>query len=115
MSLPDNEFKSRLERVKELAAKNGLDFIFIYFDEYNVMNGRYLTGWCPTVERGAVIVSNYCEPFLIGGPEAGPYAKLETKIKTTESSLVFMVPEEEYPGADILNFSQIQKNILAAD
>jgi len=109
MSLPDNEFKSRLERVKELAAKNGLDFIFIYFDEYNVMNGRYLTGWCPTVERGAVIVSNYCEPFLIGGPEAGPYAKLEAKIKTTESSLVFMVPEEEYPGADILNFSQISK------
>ncbi|MBN1299320.1 MAG: aminopeptidase P family protein [Actinobacteria bacterium] len=109
MSLPDNEFTARIEKVKEIAAKNNLDFIFVYFDEYNVMNGRYLTGWCPTIERGAVIVSNYCEPFLIGGPEAGPYAILESKIKTTESSLVFMVPEEEYPGSEILSFSQISK------
>ncbi|MCL4385127.1 MAG: Xaa-Pro peptidase family protein [Cyanobacteria bacterium] len=109
MSLPDNEYKSRIEKVKKLAADKKLDFIFVYFDEYNVMNGRYLTGWCPTIERGAVIVSNYCEPFLIGGPEAQPYAKMESKIKATESSLVFMVPEEEYPQAEILSFSQISK------
>lgn len=23
------------------------------------MNGRYLTGWCPSIEKGAVIVSLY--------------------------------------------------------
>jgi Xaa-Pro aminopeptidase len=109
MSLPDNEYKIRIEKVKKLALDKELDFIFIYFDEYNIMNGRYLTGWCPTVERGAVIVSNYCDPFLIGGPEAEPYAKMESKIKITESSIVFMVPEEEYPGSEILNFSQISK------
>ncbi|MCL6087335.1 MAG: M24 family metallopeptidase [Actinobacteria bacterium] len=109
MSLPDNEYKIRIDKVKKLAADKKLDFIFVYFDEYNVMNGRYLTGWCPTVERGAVIVSNYCYPFLIGGPEAQPYAKMESKIKITESSLVFMVPEEEYPGAEILSFNQISK------
>lgn len=109
MSLPDNEFKSRIEKVNEIASKKDLDFVFVYFDEYNVMNGRYLTGWCPTVERGAVIISKYCEPFLIGGPEAGPYAKMESKIKETVSSLVFMVPEEEYPGAEILSFNQISK------
>ncbi len=112
MSLPDNEFKTRIKKVQDLAQKHNVDFIFVYFDEYNVMNGRYLTGWCPTVERGAVIVSNYCEPFLIGGPEAGPYAEMESKIKTTESSLVFMVPEEEYPGAEILSFSQIAKKFF---
>jgi Xaa-Pro aminopeptidase len=71
------------------------------------MNGRFLTGWSPSVERGAVIVSSYGEPFLVGGPEAGPYARLESAIKETVSSLVFMVPEEEYPGADILSFRQI--------
>jgi len=114
MSLPDNEFKLRIEKVKKLASKHDIDFIFVYFDEYNVMNGRYLTGWCPTIERGAVIVSNYCEPFLIGGPEAGPYARLESKINTTESSLVFMVPEEEYPNAEILNFTQILKKYFGS-
>ena len=34
---------------------------------------------------------------------------MESKIKETVSSFVFMVPEEEYPGAKILNFSQISK------
>lgn len=107
MSLPQEECAARVARTKKLIEEKNLDFVFVYFDEYNVMNGRYLTGWCPTVERGAVIVSNYGEPFLIGGPEAGPYAKLESAIKETVSSLVFMVPEEEYPMADIYNFGQI--------
>ena len=55
MSLPDNEFKSRLERVKELAAKNGLDFIF-YLTLMNIMimNGRYLTGRCYGGKRGSI-------------------------------------------------------------
>ena len=109
MSLPENEYNIRINKVKKLAQDSNLDFVFVYFDEYNVMNGRFLTGWCPTVERGAVIISSYCEPFLIGGPEAQPYAQMESMIKTTESSLVFMVPEEEYPGAEILSFGQISK------
>ena len=107
MSLPKEELASRIEKTKKLIEEQNLDFVFIYFDEYNVMNGRYLTGWCPSVERGAAIVSNYCDPFLIGGPEAGPYAKLESAISETVSSQVFMVPEEEYPMADIYDFGQI--------
>ena len=113
MSLPKYELDMRLGKVKGLIDKHNLDFLFVYFDEYNVMNGRYLTGWCPTVERGAVVVSNYCEPFLIGGPEAGPYAELESAIKTTLSCLVFMVPEEEYPLADILSFKQISDRMFS--
>ena len=107
MSLTDQEFKLRISKVKKLAEEKELDFIFVYSDEYNMMNGLYLTGWCPTIERVAVIVSNISEPFLIGGPEAGPYAKMESKIKLIESCHVFMIPEEEYPEAEILNFSQI--------
>jgi Xaa-Pro aminopeptidase len=107
MSIPQAEFESRMAKARAFVEAKGLDFLFVYFDEFNVMNGRYLTGWCPSVERGAVIVSNHGEPFLVGGPEAGPYARLESAIKETVSSLVFMVPEEEYPGADLLSFSQI--------
>jgi Xaa-Pro aminopeptidase len=107
MSMPRSEYESRVQKARELAREKGLDFLFVYFDEFNVMNGRYLTGWCPSVERGAVIVSDHSEPFLVGGPEAGQYARLESAIKETVSSLVFMVPEEEYPGADLLSFSQI--------
>jgi len=107
MSLPNSELGSRIKKVKNLIDENELDFLFVYFDEYNVMNGRYLTGWCPSIERGAVILSNYYDPFLIGGPEAGPYAELDSAITETVSSKVFMVPEEEYPLAEIFDFSQI--------
>jgi len=107
MSIPDFEFDARIKKVEAIIDKNNLDFLFVYFDEYNVTNGRYLTSWSPTVERGAVIISKYCDPFLIGGPEAGPYAQMESYIKETVSSLVFMVPEEEYPMADLYNFKQI--------
>ena len=109
MSLPDQELKARIQKTKKLIDAHDLDFLFIYFDEHNVMNGRYLTGWCPSVERGAVILSNYCDPFLIGGPEAGPYAGLDSAIKESVSSKVFMVPEEEYPMADIFDFTHISK------
>jgi Xaa-Pro aminopeptidase len=109
MALPESEKTKRIEKTRRLAEEKGLDFIFVYYDEYNVMNGRYLTGYCPTIERGAVIVSNHCEPFLIGGPEAGPYAQLESAIKETVACPVFMVPEEEYPSAELLNFRQISE------
>ena len=107
MSIPKSEQQERVGRALRLAEENSVDFLFVYYDEYNVMNGRYLTGWCPTIERGAVIVSAFREPFLIGGPEAGPSARLDSDIKEIVSSLVFMVPEEEYPGAEIFSFRQI--------
>jgi Xaa-Pro aminopeptidase len=113
MSLPKDEFRKRIGNVKRLIEKKNIDFAFVYFDEYNVMNGRYLTGWCPSVERGAVIVSRYGEPFLIGGPEAGPYARLESAVEETVSSMVFMVPEEEYPAAEIFRFDQIAERHFA--
>jgi Xaa-Pro aminopeptidase len=113
MSLPKGELDSRIDRVKRIIDKYDLDFMFVYYDEYNVMNGRYLTGWCPSIERGAVVVSNYCEPFLIGGPEAAPFAQLESAIKETVSCIVFMVPEEEYPLAEILNFKSISEKYFS--
>ncbi|MBN1837598.1 MAG: aminopeptidase P family protein [Spirochaetales bacterium] len=113
MSIPKNELENRCRRALELAERHEVDFLFVYYDEYNVMNGRYLTGWCPTIERGAVIISAYREPFLIGGPEAGPSARLDSGIKEVVSSQVFMVPEEEYPGAEILSFAQIAERYFA--
>lgn len=46
MSLPKEELASRIVKTKRLIEEHDLDFVFVYFDEYNVMNGRYLTGWC---------------------------------------------------------------------
>jgi Xaa-Pro dipeptidase len=113
MSIPQSEFSGRTEKVRALLSEQDADFLFVYFDEYNVCNGRYLTGWCPTIERGAVILPREGGPFLIGGPEAGPSARLDSIIREVVSSRVFMVPEEEYPLADILSFKQITERYFS--
>lgn len=46
MALPQTEKDLRIKAVEKLLEDKGLDFAFVYFDEYNVMNGRYLTGYC---------------------------------------------------------------------
>jgi Xaa-Pro aminopeptidase len=115
MSIPSSEQQARFASALGLAECSKVDLLFVYYDEYNVMNGRYLTGWCPTIERGAVIVSGFREPFLIGGPEAGPTARLDSDIKEIVSSRVFMVPEEEYPGAEILSFRQIAERYFSGN
>src|SRR5699024_2575504 len=84
-----------------------LDIALVYFDEFNIGNGWYLTGWCPQFESGAVLVPRSGEPLLLGGPESEPYAKLDSVIKETRNFPVFMVPNEEYPNATIINFSML--------
>ena len=41
-----NETEKRLTGVRRILAEQNLDAAFIYFDELNVANGWYLTGWC---------------------------------------------------------------------
>ncbi|NMA08113.1 MAG: hypothetical protein GX929_03210, partial [Clostridiales bacterium] len=50
------ETKRRLAAVRELLRKRNLDAALIYFDELNVANGWYLTGWCGQFEKGSVLV-----------------------------------------------------------
>ncbi|MHB9023184.1 MAG: M24 family metallopeptidase [Armatimonadota bacterium] len=98
------------ERDKRLAALQGiidaqsLDAVLVYYDEFNIGNGWYLTGWCPQFESGAVLVPRVGEPMVLGGPESEPFAMLDSAISKTRNFPVFMVPDEEYPNAVIIDF-----------
>jgi Xaa-Pro aminopeptidase len=102
--LTQSESDSRIARVRDLLAANDLDLALIYYDEFNIGNGWYLTGWCPQFESGAVLVPREGEPLLLGGPESEPFAKLDSTITETRNFPVFMVPDEEYPNATIIDF-----------
>ncbi|MGI6087809.1 MAG: M24 family metallopeptidase [Kiritimatiellia bacterium] len=102
--LTDTERDRRLEAVRELLNRHALDFALIYYDEFNIGNGWYLTGWCPQFESGAVLVPRVGSPMILGGPESEPFAKLDSAIKETRNFPVFMVPDEEYPNAVIIDF-----------
>jgi len=91
------ETESRILKTKEILRNKNLDAALIYFDELNVANGWYLSGWCGQFEKGAILVPQNGDPWLLGGPESEPFAKQASAIKNTRSFPVFMVPDEEYP------------------
>ncbi len=103
--LPQNESDQRIAQVRKLLSSRNLDLALIYYDEFNIGNGWYLTGWCPQFESGAVLVPREGEPLILGGPESEPFAKLDSAIRETRNFPVFMVPDEEYPNAEIIDFS----------
>jgi Xaa-Pro aminopeptidase len=101
------EHGGRIDTVKRILKEKDLDFALVYYDEFNVANGWYLTAWCPQFESGAVLVPRDGKPLILGGPESEPFAKQDSAIKETRNLPVFMVPDEEYPNATIITFAQL--------
>ena len=102
--LPAEECAARLARLRALMREKDVDVALVYYDEFNIGNGWYLTGWCPQFESGAVLVPATGEPMILGGPESEPFAKLDSAVAETRNFSVFMVPDEEYPNATITDF-----------
>ena len=107
------ETEKRIKAVREILKAKGLDAALIYFDELNIANGWYLTGWCGQFEKGSVLVPVEGEPILLGGPESEPFVKMSSAITKVRCFPVFMVPEEEYPNATIINFKQLYEELKA--
>ncbi len=105
--LIDSEAEVRLSNVRAIMEKENLDIALVYYDESNIGNGWYLTGWCPQFESGAVLIPRKGTPLLLGGPESEPFAKQDSAIKETRNFTVFMVPDEEYPAATIIDFPKL--------
>ena len=86
----NNEHESRIVAVQNILHQKNLDFALIYYDEYNLGNGWYLTAWCPQFESGTVLVPARGKPMILGGPESEPFAKQDSAVKETRNLPVFM-------------------------
>ena len=103
----EQETKNRIAKVVKLLNDKNVDIAVIYFDELNVANGWYLTGWVGQFEKGAVLVGRDGTTMLLGGPESEPFAKQSSAVHDTRCFKVFMVPDEEYPLATIIGFPEL--------
>ncbi|MCX6985345.1 MAG: hypothetical protein NT118_11450, partial [Lentisphaerae bacterium] len=83
--LIQKEAEKRLENVRKLLEAKKLDLALVYYDEFNIGNGWYMTGWCPQFESGAVLIPRKGEPMLLGGPESEPFAKMDSAITETRN------------------------------
>src|SRR5512137_2942045 len=107
------ESDKRIAQVRSLLKAKALDLALVYYDEFNIGNGWYLTGWCPQFESGAVLVPRKGDPMILGGPESEPFAKQDSAITETRNFPVFMVPDEEYPNATIIDFQKLFAELSA--
>jgi len=105
------EYEHRIRKVREIIEHKKLDIALVYYDEFNLANAWYLTGWCPQFESGAVLVPATGKPLILGGPESEPFAKQDSAITETRNLPVFMVPDEEYPNAVITSFADLFKEL----
>ena len=111
--LSQEERDVRLAKVHAILKAKNLDLALVYYDEFNIGNGWYLTGWCPQFESGAVLILKDGSAMLLGGPESEPFAKLDSAITETRNFPVFMVPDEEYPNATITDFPSLFEELTA--
>ena len=109
--LIESERDDRLAQVSQILEERDLDLALVYYDELNIANGWYLTGWCPQFESGAVLVPRQGEPMILGGPESEPFANEASAITGTRNLPVFMVPDEEYPNAVIVDFADVFREV----
>ncbi|MHB1274949.1 MAG: M24 family metallopeptidase [Candidatus Humimicrobiaceae bacterium] len=112
--LDDKEFKRRKNNVVNILKKNDLTGALIYYDELNIGNGWYLSGWCPQFESGCILIIDNGDAYILGGPESEPFAKMDSAIKETRNMVAFMVPDEEYPMAKIVTFKEVFNEVFGS-
>lgn len=105
------ETEKRIKRVREILKAKGLDAVLVYLDELDIANGWYLTAWCGQFEKGSVLIPIEGELILLGGTESEPFAKMNSAITKVRCFPAFMVPDEEYPNATIINFKQLNEEL----
>lgn len=106
------EFERRKSNVIGILNQNNIKAALIYYDELNIGNGWYLSGWCPQFESGSILITDSGYVAILGGPESEPFAKMDCIIKETKNIPAFMVPDEEYPCAEITNFGKVFNEIF---
>jgi len=110
-SIPVNEFKDRIARIQEAMAREKLDAVMVYGDEYRKENLRYVSNFWPIFERGACFIPKSGAPILAGAPEGEQYARemgVWVDVRNVKEFACVSVPEEvDYPLARFSSFKDI--------
>lgn len=111
IKIPKVEFEQRIERIKKLMARDELDALLVYGDEYRKENLRYVSNFWPMFERGAMLLGLHSQPIVLCAPEGQKVAEemsVWPDIRLLPDFLCVTVPDEiEYPLANYTNFKTL--------
>src|SRR5688500_12250685 len=114
--IPPAEFRTRIARIQDEMARENLDALMVYGDEYRKENLRYVSNFWPIFERGACFIPRTGEPILAGAPEGERYAREMSVIADVRNIKEFAcvtVPDEiDYPLATFSSLKEIVREVL---
>ncbi|MEX2601126.1 MAG: Xaa-Pro peptidase family protein [Balneolaceae bacterium] len=82
VSIPESEYKERVQRAAELVRKNDLDLLLVNSNESDFSNARYFSGYWPLFETAGVAINKSGDAVLIIGPESQAFAEDVSRIKS---------------------------------
>jgi len=116
VSIPKSEFEQRIGRIQQALAREGLDALMVYGDEYRKENLRYVANFWPIFERGACFIPRTGKPILAGAPEGELYARemcVWEDVRNVKEFACVSVPDEiDFPLASFSSFQEILGEIL---
>ncbi len=116
ITIPREEFVSRIARVQEHLEARGLDALMVYGDEYRKENLRYVSNFWPIFERSACFIPRSGEPLLAVAPEGEKYAREMTPwadVRNLKEFACVTVPEEiDYPLAVFASLREVLGDTL---
>lgn len=116
MTIPYTEFQHRIAAIQERMARDGLDALLVYGDEYRRENLRYVSNFWPIFERGACVIPPRGEPILVGAPEGEQYARemsVWQDLRNIREFACVSVPEAiDYPLASFTTLAEVLREAL---
>ena len=116
--ISQQELQGRIDRIREDMARDGLDALMVYGDEYRKENLRYVSNFWPIFERGGLFIPKSGEPIYAGAPEGEQYARemcpWQDIRNANEFLAVTVVDEIDYPLATISTMEDMVGQVTGA-
>lgn len=118
IKIPKEEYKQRIQNIRSLMDRDGIDAMLVYGDEYRKENLRYVSNFWPIFERGALLIGKDDEPTLLCAPEGEMVAREMSawpKVKMLQDFLCVTVPDAiDYPHAHYTSFKALANELKTA-
>lgn len=109
-SIPESEYRSRIEAFQANIRTAGLDACVVHANEADAANVRYLTEYWPTFEAAGVFVPADGKPILLIGPESETYAAGRSKVADIHKMVEYRESAEpQYPGVQVSTFKDVAR------
>lgn len=113
-SIPENEYRARIQRLKENLDANNLDAVLLFGNEHDQGDIRYFSNYRPMLERSSLFIPLEGKPILLSGPECFLLAKDTSIIEDVRICEDLQIPGEEYPNVEMKTLDGIVSEVLGS-